>query len=55
MPRKKSPDKVIVFPTYLKRSQADWIIAHPSFKIHKFIRDKVDIYIQDKEVIETLI
>ena len=42
-------EAIIHFPTYLKEKQITWIKQNNKFKVHKFIQDKIEEYITNKE------
>ena len=41
--------KIVGMAIGIRKDQQDWINDHPGFRISKFIRDKIDEYIQKKE------
>lgn len=41
--------KIEVYPASLRREQIDWLNRHPNFRVHKFMRDKLDKYIRQRE------
>lgn len=42
-------DKIFAYATCITGTQLDWISEHPEFKIHKFIRNQIDKYMELKK------
>ena len=48
--KKDFNDRVQSYPVSLTNSQIMWLDAHPDFKVHKFVRDKLEEYRKLREV-----
>jgi len=55
MAKKKNPnEKVYNYPICLRGDQIKWLNSNTQFKVHQFVREQLDKYIQLKEDIKAI-